>query len=185
MTSRFVPLALVLAALACTSAEDDPPAVPTDVEYCAEVVEWDSEGSDFELEVFERVNLYREAGAMCGVMEFEPAEPLVMDESLRCAARVHALDMATKDYVSHSTPDGFDFISRAGDAGYDEGPVGENIATGLITPQDVVSAWMGRDGDCINIMRPETREFGIGYLATDEATFGTYWVAVFGEPAAE
>lgn len=180
MTSRSVPLALVLAALACAPAEPAAPEVPTDVEYCADVVEWEAEWSDFEYEVFERVNLYREAGATCGTTVFEPAEPLVMDESLRCAARVHAVDMGTRDYVMHTTPDGFSFDARAGDAQYDETAVGENIATGLLTAEDVVFAWMGRDGDCINIMNPEADDFGIGYFATDEATYGTYWVAVFG-----
>lgn len=181
MTSRSVPLALVFAALACTSSDSKEPEVPTDVEYCADVVEWESEWSDFELEVLERINLYRESGAMCGATAFEPTEPLVMDESLRCAARVHALDMGTRDYVMHITPEGAGFADRAGEAEYDADPVGENLATGLLTPQDVVFALISREGDCVNMMNPAAADVGVGYFATDEATFGSYWVMVFGE----
>jgi uncharacterized protein YkwD len=181
MTWRSVPLALVLAALACAS-DSAAPEVPTDVEYCAEVVDWDDGWSDFENELLERVNLYREAGTTCGATAFEPTEPLVMNESLRCAARVHALDMGTRDYVMHVNPEGAGFADRAAEAEYDATPVGEDIATGLVTPQDVVFAWITREGDCNNIMNPEAHELGVGYYATDEATFGSYWVAVFGEP---
>ncbi len=180
MSSRFIPLALVLAILACPSGSNEP-EVPTDVAYCADVVDWDDEWSDYEKEVLERVNLYREAGTMCGALPFEAAEPLVMNESLRCAARVHALDMATRDYVMHVTPEGAGFADRAAEAEYGETAVGENLATGLLTPEDVVVAWMGREDDCTIIMAPETEELGVGYYATDEATFGTYWVMVFGD----
>lgn len=180
MIRRSLPLALGLAALACTTPEPDPPEVPTDIEYCAEVVDWDDAWSDLEIELLERVNLYREAGATCGAVVFEPAEPLIMDESLRCAGRVHALDMGTRDYVMHTTPDGIGFADRAGDAGYDADPVGENIAAGLTKAEDVVSGWMGSSGTCTNIMNPDANELGVGYFATDEATFGTYWVLVFG-----
>jgi uncharacterized protein YkwD len=179
MTSRFVPLALVLAAIACTSGSNEP-EVPTDVAYCADVVEWDEEWSDFEREVLERVNLYRESGTTCGAVEFAAAEPLVMNESLRCAARVHARDMGIRDYVMHTNPDGAGFADRAAEAEYDAMAVGENLATGVLTPADVVTAWMGREDDCTIIMEPTANELGVGYYATDEATFGSYWVMVSG-----
>ncbi len=181
MTSRSVPLALVLAGLACTESGPDAPEVPTDVEYCSDAVDWTRERSDFEREVLERINLYREIGATCGPTVFEPAEPLTMDLSLRCAARVHALDMIEHDYVMHSTPEGWGFADRAGFAEYDATPVGEVIATGLLSPEDVVSTWMSRENECTNLMNPNADDVGVGYLATDDATFGTYWVAVFGE----
>jgi uncharacterized protein YkwD len=179
MTSRLVPLALAFATLACI-AESAEPEVPTDVAYCEDVVEWDDEWSDFENEVLERVNLYREAGTTCGAVEFGPAEPLVMDESLRCAARVHALDMGARDYVEHTNPDGLGYVERATEAEYDAAAVGETLATGLVSPADVVYAWMGRESDCTIIMSAETDDLGVGYYATDQATFGSYWVLVFG-----
>ncbi|MFV8751228.1 CAP domain-containing protein [Nannocystaceae bacterium ST9] len=183
MTSRCVALVFALgsATLACTGTDEREPEVPTDVEYCAEVVDWDAEWSDFEREVLERVNLYREAGATCGTTAFEPAPALVMNESLRCAARAHALDMATRDYVMHTSPEGTGFADRAEDAEYDAGPLAEALAAGLLTPEEVVVAWMGREAECTYVMHPDANEFGIAYLETDEATFGTYWVAVFGQ----
>lgn len=179
MISRCFALALGLLALACTTPTEVA-EVPGDLEYCAEVVDWPGEASAFEVELLDRINEYREAGAICGTTPFEPSEPLTMHPSLRCAARVHALDMAARDYVMHTTPEGLGFADRAADAGFDLSVFGETLAAGLPSAEDVAVAWIGRETECVNLMNPDARELGVGFLAPDEATFATYWVAVFG-----
>ncbi len=109
-------------------------------EYCAEVVDWPGEASAFEVELLDRINEYREAGAICGTTPFEPSEPLTMHPSLRCAARVHALDMAARDYVMHTTPEGLGFADRAADAGFDLSVFGETLAAGLPSAEDVAAS---------------------------------------------
>jgi uncharacterized protein YkwD len=183
MPRRLVPLALVaslaLASLACEQ-DSAAPEVP-DNEFCAEVATWDDEAAAYEREVLERVNLIREAGASCNGVPFEPAPALVMDDALRCAARVHALDMATRDYVAHASPDEVTYEQRASSAGYAGTAVAQNIASGMVEPRDLVEAWMGSESSCMRLLLPTATDLGVGYVESDEATFGTYWVAVFGE----
>ena len=42
--------------------------------------------------------------------------------------------------------------------------IGENIAAGQRTPQDVVDGWIASDGHCANLMNPNFEELGTGYL---------------------
>lgn len=183
MPRRFIPLALVvslaLASLACDEAPAEP-EVP-DNEFCADVSSWHEDASAYEREVLERVNLIREAGASCNGVPLDAVPPLAMSDALRCAARVHALDMATRDYVMHVSPEDVNFEQRASMAGHAGTALAQNLATGLVEPRDLVEAWMGIESSCTNLMLPTATELGVGYVESDEATFGTYWVAVLGE----
>lgn len=179
MLRRPASLALALALFACSDAASEPEVPDTD--YCADVAAWASDASAYERELLERVNLYREVGASCGATPFEPAPALEMNDALRCAARVHALDMATRDYVMHVSPEGDNYEVRAAAAGYAGTPAGQNLATGLLEPQDVLDVWMSIESSCTNLMNPLATELGTAYLASDDATFGTYWVAVLGQ----
>lgn len=70
-------------------------------------------------------------------------------------------EMVASDVFSH----GSDFAARISVAGYDWTAAGENIATGLATPREVVSAWMASPGHCQNILNPTYRNLGVGVNA--------------------
>jgi uncharacterized protein YkwD len=102
---------------------------------------------------------------------------LAVDERLRTAARGHSQDMATNDYFSHTSLDGSSPTDRARAAGY-PGGVGENIAMGYRTPEDVMRGWMNSDGHRRNILNCRYLVIGVG-LAYD-ARGRPYWTQKFG-----
>ncbi len=74
--------------------------------------------------------------------------------------------MGEENYFSHDSPGGpcgNDFVDRVEAAGYTGWmTLGENIAAGQTTPQEVVAGWMDSDGHCSNIMEPAFTEIGVG-----------------------
>jgi uncharacterized protein YkwD len=137
--------------------------------------------SGFEEDVLTLVNARRAAGAMCGSTSYGSTAALVMNTTLRDAARGHSQDMAANNYFSHTSLDGRTFDQRIRDAGYTgSGPLGENIAAGQSSPQSLVGGWMGSPGHCRNIMDPDFRATGVGYAYDTGATYRHYWTLTFG-----
>ena len=58
---------------------------------------------------------------------------------------------------------GSDFAARISAVGFRWASVGENIATGFLTPAAVVRAWMASTGHCQNILNPTFRDVGAGF----------------------
>lgn len=168
----------------CTPEQDTPappePEVP-ELDYCDDVRDWQPEWSAFEDAVLEQLNERRAAGAMCSLdQQFDPAPPLTMNPALRCAARVHALDMAEKDFFSNLDHDSVSFVERAEMAGYAGTPIEQNIGAAHSDPAQLVTAAMGSVDLCIHIMDPRADEVGVGFLEFEGASFPSYWVQVFG-----
>jgi len=108
-------------------------------------------------------------------------QPLELDLKLSSSASWKADDMADKDYFDHSDGGGRDFVDRAEKFGYaDWTYLGENIAAGQPTPEEVVQEWMASPGHRKNILKPQYREIGIGYAAAPRSSFRSYWVQEFG-----
>jgi uncharacterized protein YkwD len=163
---------------------DDAPGeadVP-DIAYCAGVAAWSEPARAFEDEVVERVNQARALGATCGGQAFGATGPLAMEARLRCAARVHSLDMVTRAFFDHVNPDGETPFVRMEHAGYEYRAAGENIAAGQSTPQEVVEGWLQSPGHCANIMSPDFTQIGVGYVSAPEGALPHYWTQVFGTP---
>lgn len=166
------------------SADDGPPAasdVP-DIGYCAGVSDWAEQARLYEAEVVERVNEARAQPATCGAQSFGAVSPLTMNARLRCAARVHSLDMSVRGFFDHDTPEGVTPFDRMELAGYDFQAAGENIAAGQPTPKEVVDGWMQSPGHCSNIMSPDFTEIGVGYVSSSSGELPHYWTQTFGTP---
>lgn len=99
--------------------------------------------------------------------------PLKVVGELDTAAESHSTNMAERNFVMHCDPDtgtlSWDRMAAAGYTGFTY--AAENIAAGYSTPQAVVAAWMSSDGHRANILSPNYREFGHGYVlqANDQA----------------
>ena len=100
---------------------------------------------------------------------------------LKSAAQKHSVDMARKDYFSHTGKDGRSPFDRMTDAGYSFAAAAENIAAGQRTPADVVEGWMNSAGHKKNILNCAYTEIGVGYAKG--GSYGTYWTQDFGKPA--
>ena len=76
---------------------------------------------------------------------------------------------------------GRDFGSRIAAAGYSWSSAGENIATGFLTPEAVVKAWMASPDHCQNILDPTYSDVGTGLSNHRLGRYGpSTWTQDFG-----
>jgi uncharacterized protein YkwD len=130
------------------------------------------------------VNDVRARGARCGDRSFGPAPPLRLSGALSEVAFGHALDMAHHNYFEHDDLLGHTPADRVRAVGYPEKLVGENIAYGPKTTDEVVEGWLSSPGHCENIMDPRFGEMGIAYASGQGSRKGLYWVQVLADPRA-
>src|SRR5262249_4733867 len=98
------------------------------------------------------INEARARVALCGAQSVGPAPLLTLSGTLASVARGHATDMAVHDYFEHQDRAGQSPADRVRAAGYHEKLVGENIAYGPQSVEDVVKGWLASPGHCENIM---------------------------------
>ncbi len=138
-------------------------------------------GSQTRAELFDQVNTER---ARYGLA------PLSLHPLLTTAAENHAEDMWKRRYFNHTTPEGLTYIDRIEAVGYLQPTfelcpckttctcspyfaLGENIAQGQLTVDEVMRDWLASPSHRQNILNPSFRNIGIGL-------FGTIWVQTFG-----
>jgi uncharacterized protein YkwD len=90
--------------------------------------------------------------------------------------------MAQNDYFEHNDLHGNTPADRVRAAGYQETLVGENIAYGPKTVDEVVQGWLDSPGHCENIMDPRFGEMGLGYATGYDSKRHLYWVQVLAAP---
>jgi uncharacterized protein YkwD len=114
----------------------------------------------------------------------QPLPYLLLSDELTKAARYHAADMGIDGYYHHDSfdpgnPDPiclwYERIST-----YYPGwiEIGENIAKGQATPQQVVNAWMDNEEHAENILNENFQEIGVGYFKSEGSA--PHWVQNFG-----
>jgi uncharacterized protein YkwD len=130
----------------------------------------------------ELINVARAHGARCGAHELSPAPPVHLSSQLSDVALGHATDMARHHYFDHEDLSGHSPADRVRAAGYRETLVGENIAYGPKSADEVVRGWLDSPGHCENIMDVRFSEVGIAYAAGSGSKSGLYWVQVFAAP---
>lgn len=132
-------------------------------------------------EALAKVNAVRGVGRMCGTTWYPAAAPLVWNEALARAASAHSLDMATRNYFSHTSLDGRTFVQRIEAQGYTGWrALAENISAGRSTMDATVASWLQSSGHCRNMMNPRYKEYGIGLAYKSGSRYGTYWTQTFG-----
>jgi uncharacterized protein YkwD len=132
----------------------------------------------------ELVNEVRARGTRCGERTFASAPPVTLSGTLGTVAFGHAADMATHGYFEHVDLAGKSPADRVRAVGYRETLVGENIAYGPETVDEVVKGWLDSPGHCENIMDPRFAEMGVAFAAGRGSKHGLYWVQVLAAPRA-
>ena len=137
-----------------------------------------SGSTTFKRSFLDHINSVRAAGCNCGTTYMPPAPPLVWNNNLEHSAKGHAWDMANNNYFSHTSKDGRSMEDRIVFAGYyfngyKSFMVGENIAMGQQSIDEVMDGWMKSEGHCKNLMNPQFKEVGV-------AENHHYWVQDFG-----
>lgn len=97
------------------------------------------------------------------------------------SARWMAEDMSEHRYFDHRDSGRREMPSRIAEfkySGYHA--LGENIAMGQRTPEEVVDAWMSSPGHRANILSASFSEIGVGYVPASARNAYGYWVQDFG-----
>ena len=109
---------------------------------------------------------------------------LTANVELDQTAQKYSQTMATEDFFSHTGKDGSSPWARAEKEGYKAYTMGENIAAGQRSPEQVVQGWINSPGHRKNMLNPRFTELGVGYynLANDtgNVNYNTYWTQLFG-----
>ncbi len=130
--------------------------------------------------ILDLVNAARAAGRRCGGKYFAPAGPLAPDPALRRAAFEHSRDMAEHDAFDHRGHDGSAPNARIERAGFGAHRiVGENIAAGAMTPQQVMEGWLASPAHCENIMDSRFTLIGIAYAENLHTASAVFWTQDF------
>ena len=95
--------------------------------------------------------------------------------ALAQAARSQAHLMADEDTLSHNL--GVTLRERVKDAGYD-GVVGENVAFGFGTLEEVLEGWLGSSGHRFTLLNDRFSEFGFSYKTGKAGK--VYWALIAG-----
>jgi uncharacterized protein YkwD len=98
-------------------------------------------------------------------------------------AQGHAEDMLKRSYYGHKNPEGVTVRERALAGGYRMRFVGENIASGQPTVDEVMDGWMASDEHRPNILSKVFSEAGFGLaIGKNRGGFQVIWVQVFARP---
>ncbi|MGN6492124.1 MAG: CAP domain-containing protein [Agriterribacter sp.] len=119
------------------------------------------------------VNEVRTKGCNCGGTSMPAVPALTWNDQLGQAAFEHSEDMKENNFFDHDGSDGSNVSIRVSDVGYTWTAVGENIASGQITEQEVMTSWLLSELHCKNIMSTLFKEMGAGRS-------GNYWTQVLG-----
>lgn len=132
--------------------------------------------------LLELTNDARAHARRCGDRQFAPAPPVRANAQLGEAASSYAREMAQYQYLEHVGRDGSTPAQRITRMGYVWRAVGENIAAGQGTAQDVVDDWLSSPGHCANIMNPEYVDMGAAFAVNMASGPAVYWAQEFGRP---
>jgi uncharacterized protein YkwD len=125
-------------------------------------------------------NEARSSPRRCGHTTFAAAPPLSLSSSLERAALEHSRDMATHGYMDHTGRDGSSPADRITRSGYKWHMVGENLASGVLTPEDAVAGWLQSPHHCENLMTARFTEMGVAFAVNPSTDAGVYWTQTFG-----
>lgn len=117
---------------------------------------------------------------------------LTRNETLMRVAQARATDMATRNYFSHTDPDGYGPNYHAEKAGYylpdayghgDTDNQIESISAGDIDASDIWAAFMASDPHKDHLLGrteffAEQDEYGVGYAYNVSSTYDHYWVVL-------
>lgn len=108
------------------------------------------------------------------------AGALTVSVNLNRAASWMAVDLATKNYFSHTDSLGRSPSQRATDCGF-PGGAGENIAAGTVTDtaQEAFDLWKNSAGHNANMLNASYKQIGIARYYNSASTYKWYWVTDF------
>ncbi|PFG54095.1 uncharacterized protein YkwD [Marinobacter sp. LV10R520-4] len=146
------------------------------------LVAGDCEMDETDRSLLNSVNEARSQPRQCGNEDFNAVDPLSWSCKLEEAARGHSEDMAELEFFSHTGSEGSQIGERVSERHYQWSAVGENIAAGQNSVDEVVDGWLSSPGHCANIMHAEFTEMGAARIEAPGSQYSPFWTQVFARP---
>jgi uncharacterized protein YkwD len=127
-------------------------------------------------------NQARARARRCGSKQFAAVPPLRSSQLLDQAALAHSRDMAGRNRLAHEGRDGSTPAQRVSRTQYRWRVVGENVASGPRTADEVMEGWLASPHHCENLMDARFTELGVGFVFDPDSESGVYWTQVFALP---
>jgi len=109
--------------------------------------------------------------------------PLDLDPQLNAAAQAHADDMLARTYYAHQSPEGTLPRARLLTVGYLADVVGENLAAGQTSVENVMEAWLHSVDHRRNLLDPRFVQLGVGIaVGSYQHRYKVLWVQDFARP---
>lgn len=106
--------------------------------------------------------------------------PVVLNFELNASAQGYADTLAPGNCFGHQCGPLPQLSQRVESAGYTGwSALGENVAAGALSPEQVVAGWMSSPGHRANILNGRFTELGVG-IASSGGHYGVYWTQHFG-----
>lgn len=127
-------------------------------------------------DMLEPVNKARTIARACGSRQYESAMAVTWNDKLAEAALRHAQDVALTGKVGHVGSDSTGPDTRVRDTGYSFEFVGEILATGSRSADEVMEGFLNSPGHCSVLMSDRYSEAGAAIAG------GRVWTIVFASP---
>ena len=150
--------------------------------FSGSLVAGDCEMDEADQSLLNRINDARSQPRQCGNQNFNAVDPLSWNCKLEDAAQAHSENMAELEFFSHTGPDGAEIGERVNTRNYRWSAVGENIAAGQNSVDEVVDGWLSSPGHCANIMHAEFTEMGAARIEAPGSQYSPFWTQVFARP---
>lgn len=113
-------------------------------------------------------------------------DPLDIRSELIASALTHSTDMPCNDFIGHAGTDGSYWTDRIIDQGFFQSYATENIYVGFPdfggTPEGAFDWWMNSQIHRDNILDPKVTEIGVGYVYSEQSSYGGYYTINFARP---
>lgn len=161
---------------AATTVTQKPPAAATTPSQSGEVPNYGQrkqtqEEISFADKVFDLINAERTKNNLA---------PFKKLDAITEIANVRAWELSVS--FGHSRPDGSSAADLLYGKGLDYSHIGENIAAGQATPEEVVEAWMNSAPHRKNILSEDYIYMGVGFYNIPGTLYTTHWTQIFYSP---
>lgn len=129
------------------------------------------------------INQARAREQVCGQQRMAATTPIRWDARAMQAARTQALYLQRTNLFGHAGENDSHVGERLNATGFVWQKVGENLAAGFNSIEEVVISWLASPSHCRVLMTPEFNVAGVSYVAGEEEnTYANYWALVMAVP---
>lgn len=126
------------------------------------------------------INQIRQHPRQCGQQYFPAVPPLTWNNSLHTSSFAHAQDMATHNFLGHTSSNGLNLRSRFQLYHVKTHGGAENVARGQKNLDEVMASWLSSPIHCSNLMQSRFTDYAVACAPDQSAKQKSYWTQQFG-----